>query len=81
MMFAAKAPFGGTPARGRRPTLVAMNDPWPLLIAALSGQRTNIPSTWPVRTVHRLDGYVSGVRAAQQSHRSLQQETPLQLAR
>ena len=53
-----------------------MNDPWPLLIAALSGQRTNMPSTWPVRTVHRLDSYVAVARAAQQTHRSLQQATP-----
>jgi hypothetical protein len=58
-----------------------MNDPWLLLIAALSGQRTNVPSTWPVRTIHRLDSYASGIRAAQQSGRSLQQDTPMQVAR
>ncbi|MEO7115522.1 MAG: hypothetical protein ABIZ18_06660 [Caldimonas sp.] len=45
-----------------------MNDPWLLLIAALSGQRTTIPSTWPVRTVHRLDSYVSA-RSAQHAQR------------
>jgi hypothetical protein len=32
----------------------AMNNPWLSLIAALSGQRINTPSTWPVREVHRL---------------------------
>jgi len=58
-----------------------MNDPWPLLIAALSGQRMTVPSTWPARTVHRLDSYVSVARAAQQAHRSLQSGAPLQLAR
>jgi hypothetical protein len=60
-----------------------MNDPWPLLIAALSGQRINTPASWPVRTVHRLESYACAVRAARQTHRSLQHEAqaPLQMAR
>jgi hypothetical protein len=41
-----------------------MNDPWLPLIAALSGKRTSTPSTWPVRTVHRLESYVPAGRAA-----------------
>ena len=31
-----------------------MNSPWPSLIAALSGERPRVPSTWPVREIHRL---------------------------
>jgi len=31
-----------------------MNNPWPSLIAALSGERVRTPSTWPVREIHRL---------------------------
>ena len=81
MTFLVQAPFGGKPARTPGPTLAAMNDPWPLLIAALSGQRTNMPSTWPVRTVHRLDNYVAAARAAQTAHHSLQHDTPMHLAR
>ncbi|MEO6895132.1 MAG: hypothetical protein ABI218_00640 [Caldimonas sp.] len=54
-----------------------MNDPWPLLVAALSGQRTTIPSSWPVRTVHRLDAYASAARAAQPTQR----HSPYPLAR
>ncbi len=81
MTFLVQAPFGGKPARTPGPTLAAMNDPWPLLIAALSGQRMTIPSTWPVRTVHRLESYACVARAAQQAHRSLQTGVPLQLAR
>ena len=34
----------------------AMNNPWPSLIAALSGERVPTPSTWPVREIHRLCG-------------------------
>jgi len=48
------APFWGKSRPGSRPTLAAMNNPWLSLIAALSGQRINTPSTWPVREVHRL---------------------------
>jgi hypothetical protein len=58
-----------------------MNDPWLLLIAALSGQRTHVPSTWPARTVHRLDSCSSVARAAQQTHRSREQAAPARLAR
>jgi hypothetical protein len=57
-----------------------MNDPWTLLIAALSGQRTTVPSTWPARTVHRLDSYVSAARASQQRHRALR-GSPAPIAR
>ena len=81
MTFASRTPVRGAPVRHRTPTLAAMNDPWPLLIAALSGQRTPMPSTWPARTVHRLDGYVAVARAAQEVHRSLQQRTPMHVSR
>ena len=47
-----------------------MNDPWLLFVAALSGQRTTIPSTWPARTVHRLDSCVAAARAASQPRRA-----------
>ena len=57
-----------------------MNDPWPVLIAALSGQRTNMPSTWPVRTVHRLDNDVAAARAAQTARRPLQHDASLHLS-
>ncbi len=73
--------FRGAPVQHGGPTLAAMNDPWPLLIAALSGQRTPMPADWPARTVHRLDSYVAVARAAQKAHRSLQQDPPMQLAR
>ncbi|MBC7974566.1 MAG: hypothetical protein H7138_06225 [Myxococcales bacterium] len=58
-----------------------MNDPWTLFIAALSGQRTTTPSTWPARTVHRLDSYTATARASQQRHRSLPRESPASLGR
>ncbi len=54
-----------------------MNDPWTLLIAALSGQRTTIPSTWPARTIHRLDPYVAAARAPQQPRRASEGRLPL----
>jgi hypothetical protein len=41
-----------------------MNDPWLPLIAALSGQRTATPSTWPVRNVHRIDCCLSVTQVA-----------------
>ena len=81
MTIADDPPFRGASATDRRPTLAAMNDPWSLLVAALSGQRTNMPSTWPVRTVHRLDNDVAAARAAQRALRSLPHDTPLRLAR
>jgi hypothetical protein len=41
-----------------------MNDPWMPLIAALSGKRTATPTTWPVRKVYRIEGYVADAEAA-----------------
>ena len=69
MTYSRPSPFRGAPMQGSGPTLAAMNDPWPLLVAALSGQRTTMPSTWPARTIHRLDAYVAAARAAQQPDR------------
>ena len=81
MTYPAASPFRGTPTARRSPTLAAMNDPWPLLIAALSGQRTTIPPTWPVRTVHRLDACVSAARAAQQPRESMDRRSPPSITR
>src|SRR5664279_6052787 len=55
-------PDRGTRRSDPRSTLAAMNDPWLPLIAALSGQRTTTPATWPSCRVHRLLGYLTEER-------------------
>jgi hypothetical protein len=49
-----------------------MNNPWPSLIAALSGERVRTPSTWPVREIHRLCDLCAGRSGGGRQTRALQ---------
>ena len=41
-----------------------MIDPWMPFIAVLSGKCIATPTTWPVRKVYRIEGYVANAAAA-----------------